>query len=145
MIKLINPEIVDIWAFYEAGFHNLLVISIDERYPKNSVKSMMAIWGTGQLSLTKCIIAVPSFVDPTNIEDVLAYFGANFDPSKDLTLLQTTPLDTLDFTSGKINVGSKIGLNAVGDGKIISEDNFEEIQFAWLPWRQSADPLHGAN
>ena len=127
LIKLINPEIIDIWAFYEAGFHNLLVISIDERYPKNSVKSMMAIWGTGQLSLTKCIIAVPSFVDPTNIEDVLAYFGANFDPSKDLTLLQTTPLDTLDFTSGKIHVGSKVGFNAIGEGVKISKDNFNPI------------------
>ena len=127
LLKLVTPEITDLWAYYESGFHNLLVLSIDERYPKNSVKAMMSVWGTGQLSLTKCIISVPSFVDPRDIKKVFGYLGANFNPEKDLILLQTTPLDTLDFTSGKINVGSKIGLNAIGDGKIISEDNFEEI------------------
>jgi 4-hydroxy-3-polyprenylbenzoate decarboxylase len=87
----------------------------------------MSVWGTGQLSLTKCIITVPSFVDSRDIKKVLGYLGANFNPEKDLTLLQTTPLDTLDFTSGKINVGSKVGLNAVGDGKEISQDNFQKI------------------
>ena len=127
LLKLVNPEITDLWAYYEAGFHNLLVVSIDEKYPKNSVKSMMSIWGTGQLSLTKCIITVPSFVNPREIETVLGYFGANFNPEKDLTLLQTTPLDTLDFTSGKINVGSKVGFNAIGDGKVISKDNFGKV------------------
>jgi len=127
LIKLVTPEISDMWAYYESGFHNLLVISVDERYPKNSVKAMMSVWGTGQLSLTKCIITVPSFVDPKNINEVLGYLGENFNPSNDLTLLQTTPLDTLDFTSGKMNVGSKIGMNAVGDGKKISPDCFNAI------------------
>ena len=127
LIRLVNPEIRDLWAYYEAGFHNLLVVSIDEKYPKNSVKCMMSIWGTGQLSLTKCIITVPSFVDPRNINEVFAYLGANFNPSRDLTLLQTTPLDTLDFTSGKMHVGSKVGFNTIGDGKEISKDNFNAV------------------
>ena len=43
LIRLVNPEVEDIWAYYEAGFHNLLVVSVDERYPKNSVKAMMSI------------------------------------------------------------------------------------------------------
>jgi len=127
LLKLVTPEITDLWAYYESGFHNLLVLSIDERYPKNSVKAMMSVWGTGQLSLTKCIITVPSFVNPRDIKEVLGYLGANFDPTKDLTLLQTTPLDTLDFTSGKMNVGSKVGLNGIGDGKKISPDSFETV------------------
>ena len=127
ILKLVTPEITDLWAYYEAGFHNLLVLSIDERYPKNSVKAMMSVWGTGQLSLTKCIITIPSFIDPRDIRKVFGYLGANFNPLNDLTLLQTTPLDTLDFTSGKMNVGSKMGLNAVGDGSEISQDNFVEI------------------
>jgi 4-hydroxy-3-polyprenylbenzoate decarboxylase len=127
LLKLVTPEITDLWAYYESGFHNLLVLSIDERYPKNSVKAMMSVWGTGQLSLTKCIVTVPSFVNPRDIKEVLGYLGANFDPTKDLTLLQTTPLDTLDFTSGKMNVGSKVGLNGIGDGKKISPDSFETV------------------
>ena len=94
-------------------------------YPKNSVKAMMSIWGTGQLSLTKCIITVPRFVDTRNIIEVFGYLGENFDPQKDLTLIQTTPLDTLDFTSGKLHVGSKVGLNCIGDGKRLSKESFD--------------------
>jgi len=125
LIRLVNPEVEDMWAYYEAGFHNLLVVSVDERYPKNSVKAMMSIWGTGQLSLTKCIITVPRFVDTRNIIEVFGYLGENFDPQKDLTLIQTTPLDTLDFTSGKLHVGSKVGLNCIGDGKRLSKESFD--------------------
>ena len=127
LIKLVTPEIIDMWAYYESGFHNLLVLSVDERYPKNSVKAMMSVWGTGQLSLTKCIITVPSFVDPRDLKTVFGYLGENFNPKTDLTLLQTTPLDTLDFTSGKMNVGSKVGLNAIGNGKKIAQDCFDEV------------------
>ena len=80
---------------------------------------------TGQLSLTKCIITVPRFVDTRNIIEVFGYLGENFDPQKDLTLIQTTPLDTLDFTSGKLHVGSKVGLNCIGDGKRLSKESFD--------------------
>lgn len=124
LIKLVNPEVLDLWAYYEAGFHNLLVVSVDERYPKNSVKAMMSIWGTGQLSLTKCIITVPKFVDAKDIIEVFGYLGENFDPKRDLTLLQTTPLDTLDFTSGNMHVGSKVGFNCIGDGRKLQSSCF---------------------
>jgi len=128
LIKLVNPEVEDLWAYYEAGFHNLLVVSVDERYPKNAVKAMLSIWGTGQLSLTKCILTIPRFVDTKDIIQVFGYLGENFDPRKDLTLLQTSPLDTLDFTSGKLNVGSKVGFNCIGSGKPLHPDVFLEIK-----------------
>ena len=41
--------------------------------------------------------------------------------------MQTTPLDTLDFTSGKMHVGSKVGFNAIGDGREILKDNFNPV------------------
>ena len=128
LISLVNPEVEDLWAYYEAGFHNLLVLSVDERYPKNAVKAMMSIWGTGQLSLTKCIMTVPKFVNSRDIIEVFGYLGENFDPRKDLTLIQTTPLDTLDFTSRKMNVGSKVGFNCIGEGKKLSLDAFEVLE-----------------
>ena len=34
---------------------------------------------------------------------------------------------TLDFTSGKMHVGSKVGFNAIGDGREISKDNFNPV------------------
>jgi 4-hydroxy-3-polyprenylbenzoate decarboxylase len=32
LVKLIHKEVHDLWAYYEAGFHNLLVVSVEERY-----------------------------------------------------------------------------------------------------------------
>ena len=113
LVKIIQPEVKDMWAYYEAGFHNLLAVSVDERYPKNGIKTMLALWGTGQLLLTKCMITVSSDIDPRDFSAVLNEIGENFDPREDFLLIPWAPLDTLDFTSGKLNVGSKMGINAL--------------------------------
>lgn len=113
LIRIIHPEIKDMWAYPEAGFHNLLVVSVDERYPKNGIKAMLGLWGTGQLLLTKVMIMVSSDVNPRDWDQVLNEIGENFDPNEDFLMIPWAPLDTLDFTSGKFNVGSKMGINAV--------------------------------
>ncbi len=113
LTRIIHPEVVDMWAYPEAGFHNLLVVSVDERYPKNGIKAMLALWGTGQLVLTKVMIIVSSDVNPRDWHAVLREIGENFDPNEDFLMIPWAPLDTLDFTSGKFNVGSKMGINAV--------------------------------
>lgn len=113
LIRIVQPEVKDMWAYPAAGFHNLLAVSVDERYPKNGVKAMLALWGIGQLLLTKCMVMVSSDVNPRDMEAVLTEIGENFDPREDFVLVPWAPLDTLDFTSGKMNVGSKMGINAV--------------------------------
>ena len=113
LIRIIQPEVKDMWAYPEAGFHNLLAVSVDERYPKGGIKVMLALWGTGQLLLTKCMICVSSDVNPRDFTAVLNEIGENFDPREDFLMIQWAPLDTLDFTSNKFNVGSKMGINAV--------------------------------
>ena len=113
LIRIIQPEVKDMWAYPESGFHNLLAVSVDERYPKNGIKAMLALWGIGQLLLTKCMITVSSDIDPRDFNAVLNEIGENFDPREDFLLIPWAPLDTLDFTSGKLNVGSKMGINAV--------------------------------
>ncbi len=113
LTRIIHPEVKDMWAYPEAGFHNLLVVAVDERYPKNGIKAMLALWGTGQLLLTKVIITISSDVNPRDWDAVLTEIGDNFDPNEDFLMIPWAPLDTLDFTSGKLNVGSKMGINAV--------------------------------
>ncbi len=112
LVGIIHPEIKGMWACPEAGFHNLLFVSVDERYPKNAVKAMLALWGTGQLALTKCIVTVSEGVNLRDFSAVLKEIGKNFDPRDDFLLIPSAPLDTLDFTSGSFHVGSKMGLNA---------------------------------
>jgi len=113
LTKIVQPEVKDMWAYPASGFHNLLVVSVDERYPRNGVKAMLGLWGIGQLLLTKCMVTVSSDVNPRDFSSVLREIGENYDPREDFLLIPWAPLDTLDFTSGKLNVGSKMGINAV--------------------------------
>ncbi len=112
LIRLIHPEICNLWAYYEAGFHNLLVVSVEERYQKEAMKTALSIMGEGQLSLTKCIVTVSEDVNPRDFNAVLTEIRENFDPTYDFIMIPKVPLDTLDFTSYKMNLGSKMIMDA---------------------------------
>lgn len=112
LIRLIHPEICHLWAYYEAGFHNLLVVSVEERYQKEAMKTALSIMGEGQLSLTKCVITVSEDVNPRDFHAVLKAIHENFDPEYDFIMIPRVPLDTLDFTSYKMNLGSKMIIDA---------------------------------
>jgi len=112
LIKLIHKEVSDLWAYYEAGFHNLLVAGIEQRYQKEAIKAALGMMGTDQLSLTKCMILVSAGVDVRDWHAVLREVSENFDPHFDFIMIPKVPLDTLDFTSYKMNLGSKMIIDA---------------------------------
>ena len=116
LIRLIHPEIRNLWAYYEAGFHNLLVVSVEERYQKEAMKTALSIMGEGQLSLTKCVVTVSEDVNPRDFNAVLKAIRENFDPTYDFIMIPKVPLDTLDFTSYKMNLGSKMIMDATRSG-----------------------------
>jgi len=115
LIKLINPNIVDMCAYAGAGFHNLLVVALKERHPKEVLKTAMSLLGTGQLSLTKVMILVGPDCRPADFRRVLREAWHRFDPEDHMWLLPFAPLDTLDFTSFKMHVGSKLVIDAAGE------------------------------
>jgi 4-hydroxy-3-polyprenylbenzoate decarboxylase len=108
VLKVIHPEIVDLWAYYEAGFHNLLVVAVENRFAREGRKTALGLMGTGQLSLTKAIVLVDADVNPRDRRAVFNAIARHFDPAEDFLLLPGVPLDTLDFTSGVMNLGSKM-------------------------------------
>ena len=133
LAKMLHKEVRDVWAYYEAGFHNLLVVSVEERYRKEAMKAALGLLGTGQLSLTKCLILVSEEVDPRNWNAVLGSLRAHFDPHYDFVLLPKVPLDTLDFTSFVMELGSKMILDATSKqdrpaGKKTRAPNAKEIR-----------------
>jgi len=65
-----------------------------------------------QLSLTKCIILVSEGVNVRNFDEVMKSVRDNFDPHYDFVMIPKVPLDTLDFTIFKMNLGSKMILDA---------------------------------
>ncbi len=112
VLRLIHPEIRDLWAYFEAGFHNLLAVAVENRFAREGKKTALGLLGTGQLSLSKVIVLVDADV---NVRDRAAVFGAlarNFDPAEDFLLVPGVPLDTLDFTSYTMNLGSKMVIDA---------------------------------
>jgi len=112
LIKLIKPELHDLWAYFEAGFHNLLAVSCKQRYEKEGLKVAFGLLGEGQLSLTKCLILTDPDVSVSDFRAVLRALRDHFNPEEDFILLPGTSQDTLDFTGPKINRGSKMILDA---------------------------------
>ncbi len=112
LIKLLHKEVAGLWAYYEAGFHNLLVVAVEQRYQKEALKTALGIMGTDQLSLTKCIVTVSAGVDPRDWDAVLTEIRDHFDPHFDFVMIPKVPLDTLDFTSYTMNLGSKMIIDA---------------------------------
>jgi len=112
VLKVIHPEIVDLWAYFEAGFHNLLVVAVENRFGKEARKTALGLMGTGQLSLTKMIVLVDADVNPRDRGAVFEAVARHFDPAEDFLLIPGVPLDTLDFTSYTMNLGSKMVIDA---------------------------------
>jgi len=112
VLKVIHPEIVDLWAYFEAGFHNLLAVAVENRFAKEARKTALGLMGTGQLSLTKMIVLVDADVNPRDRGAVFEAVARHFDPAEDFLMIPGVPLDTLDFTSYTMNLGSKMVLDA---------------------------------
>jgi 4-hydroxy-3-polyprenylbenzoate decarboxylase len=112
LIRLPHPEIRDVWAYEETGFHHVLVASVEQRFQKEAMRSAFGLLGQGQLGLTKVVVTVGRTVNPRNLDEVLEAIARNFDPTEDFLLLPRVPFDTLDFTSFTPNLGSKMILDA---------------------------------
>ncbi|PIE87980.1 MAG: 3-octaprenyl-4-hydroxybenzoate carboxy-lyase [Bacteroidetes bacterium] len=120
------PGVVAINAVDDAGVHSLLLAKARERYvpyekrqPRELMTHALAILGGGQLSLTKYLM-MAAHEDAPNlaVSDEKAFLShvlsrVNF--SRDLHFITRTTQDTLDYTSGKINRGSRLVITAAGD------------------------------
>lgn len=105
------PEIVDINLPIFGVFHNFCFVSIRKEYPYHARKVMFALWGLGQMSLTKYIVVVDADVDVQNTNTVMFHMGANVDPERDMQFVRG-PIDVLDHASDISGIGSKVGIDA---------------------------------
>jgi 4-hydroxy-3-polyprenylbenzoate decarboxylase len=115
LIKVVNPSVVDLFASDDAVFHNLLVVSSRERHPKEVLKTAFNLLGTGQLALSKVTVMVRDGVPVRDYRRVLREVWHRFEPAERMLLIPTAPLDTLDYTSYTLHVGSKLILDATGE------------------------------
>jgi UbiD family decarboxylase len=115
LIRVINPNVVDLYAYDDAGFHNLLAVALKERHPKEVLKTALALLGTGQLALTKVAVMLREDVPVRSFPALLRELWYRFEPEQRMILLPIGALDTLDYTSYVMHVGSKLILDAAGD------------------------------
>jgi 4-hydroxy-3-polyprenylbenzoate decarboxylase len=107
------PEIVDFWLPPEGCSYRIAVVSMKKAYPGHAKRVMMAVWSyLRQFMYTKWVIVVDDDIDARNWKDVMWALSTRMDPARDITLVENTPIDYLDFASPESGLGSKIGLDA---------------------------------
>ena len=122
------PEIVNMNMPAEGVFHNLVILSIDKRFPMQARRLMSALWGMGQMSFVKTIIVFDQDIDIQNTKKVVENLLNKVDFTHDLFFSEGI-LDVLNHASDKAIYGSKLGIDATtkiegeDESKIKSENN----------------------
>jgi 4-hydroxy-3-polyprenylbenzoate decarboxylase len=111
MIRKTLPEIVDMHFPAEGIFHNLVLVSIDKRYPGHARKIMNAFWGLGQLMFSKTIVVVDKDVNVQDLSQVTWIVGTHYDPLRDVQMTKG-PVDDLDDAADLPAYGGKMGIDA---------------------------------
>ena len=107
------PEIVDFWLPPEGCSYRIAVVSIKKAYPGHAKRIMMGVWSyLRQFTYTKWVIVVDEEIDARDWKDVMWAISTRMDPARDITVIESTPIDYLDFASPEDGLGSKIGLDA---------------------------------
>jgi 4-hydroxy-3-polyprenylbenzoate decarboxylase len=107
------PEIIDFYLPAEGCSYRVAIVSIKKQYPGHAKRIMMGVWSfLRQFMYTKFVIVVDADIDARNWEDVIWAISTRADPIRDITLIDNTPIDYLDFASPVSGLGSKMGLDA---------------------------------
>jgi 4-hydroxy-3-polyprenylbenzoate decarboxylase len=107
------PEIVDFWLPPEGCSYRIAVISMKKAYPGHAKRVMLGAWSyLRQFMYTKWVIVVDDDIDARDWKDVMWALSTRMDPARDITMIENTPIDYLDFASPVSGLGSKVGLDA---------------------------------
>ena len=118
------PEVVDFWLPPEGCSYRIAVVSMKKAYAGHAKRVMMGVWSyLRQFMYTKWVIVVDADIDARNWKDVMWALSTRMDPARDITVIENTPIDYLDFASPVSGLGSKIGLDATD--KFPGESNRE--------------------
>jgi 4-hydroxy-3-polyprenylbenzoate decarboxylase len=126
VIPSVLPGVIGVHAVDAAGVHPLLLAIGSERYwpfaetarPQELLTQANAILGQGQLSLAKFLLIANQADNPQlKLADVGAFLRhilERADWTRDLHFQTETTIDTLDYSGGALNAGSKVVIAAVG-------------------------------
>ena len=117
LFPLVMPGVRDLWTYGETGFHSLAAAVVRERYGREALVSGFRILGEGQLSLTKFLLLTDTPQDLHDFPRLLEHVLARLNPKTDLFIFSNVSMDTLDYTSGQVNEGSKAIMLGLGEAR----------------------------
>ncbi|MGE0607902.1 MAG: UbiD family decarboxylase [Pirellulales bacterium] len=129
VIPTVVPGVSAVNAVDAAGVHPLLLALGSERYvpyqpsprPQELLTQANAILGQGQMSLAKYLLIAArqdnAALDLHDIAGFLRHMLERIDWQRDLHFQTATTIDTLDYSGGRLNEGSKVVMAAVGPRK----------------------------
>ena len=107
------PEITDFYLPPEGCSYRVAVVSMKKQYPGHAKRVMFGVWSfLRQFMYTKFVIVTDDDVNVRDWKDVIWAITTRMDPARDLTLVENTPIDYLDFASPVAGLGSKVGFDA---------------------------------
>ena len=112
------PEITDFDLPPEGCSYRMACVSMKKQYPGHAKRVMFGVWSfLRQFMYTKFVIVTDDDVNVRDWKDVIWAMTTRMDPVRDITLVDNTPIDYLDFASPVAGLGGKIGMDATNKWK----------------------------
>jgi 4-hydroxy-3-polyprenylbenzoate decarboxylase len=107
------PEIEDFYLPPEGCSYRLAVVSMKKQYPGHAKRVMFGIWSAlRQFMYTKFIIVTDHDVNIREWKEVVWALTTRVDAGRDVLVVESTPIDYLDFASPVAGLGAKMGIDA---------------------------------
>nr|WP_260261394.1 4-hydroxy-3-polyprenylbenzoate decarboxylase [Vibrio intestinalis] len=107
------PEIEDFYLPPEGCSYRMAVVTLKKQYPGHAKRVMMGVWSfLRQFMYTKFVVVCDESVNARDWGEVVGAMTRHMDPVKDTLMIESTPIDSLDFASPVAGLGSKMGLDA---------------------------------
>ncbi|GHX02354.1 3-polyprenyl-4-hydroxybenzoate carboxy-lyase [Vibrio cholerae] len=107
------PEIADFYLPPEGCSYRMAIVTLKKQYPGHAKRVMLGVWSfLRQFMYTKFVIVCDEQVNARDWPQVIAAMVSNMSPQRDTLFIEHTPIDSLDFASPVVGLGSKIGLDA---------------------------------
>ncbi|TXZ07070.1 4-hydroxy-3-polyprenylbenzoate decarboxylase [Vibrio mimicus] len=107
------PEIADFYLPPEGCSYRMAIVTLKKQYPGHAKRVMLGVWSfLRQFMYTKFVIVCDEQVNARDWPQVIEAMVNNMLPQRDTLFIEHTPIDSLDFASPVVGLGSKIGLDA---------------------------------
>lgn len=107
------PEITDFYLPPEGCSYRMAIVTLKKQYPGHAKRVMLGVWSfLRQFMYTKFVIVCDEQVNARDWPHVIAAMVNHMSPLRDTLFIEHTPIDSLDFASPVVGLGSKIGLDA---------------------------------